>query len=132
MFKISFKVHQKNDNKWFCAAQLERVNKSMNRSMTFMFCVFLGQFTRCCANLFQDFPFSLASICILSFISKLNARSILKVKGCVAKSDTILVAINKRINTNSNEASWSSQLEAVQVLLHVWSYDFYEMGYFTE
>ena len=39
MFKISFKVHQKNDNKWFCAAQLKRVNKSMNRSMTFMFCI---------------------------------------------------------------------------------------------
>ena len=45
------------------------------------------------------------------------------------KSDAILVAINKRINTNSNEAS---QWEAAQVLLHVWSYDFYDMGYFTE
>ena len=53
-------------------------------------------------------------------------------KGCVAKSDAILVAINKRINTNSNEASWSSQWEAARVLLHVWSYDFYAMGYFTE
>ena len=105
MFKISFKVHQKNDNKWFSAAQLKRVNKSMNRSMTFMFCVLLGHFTRRCANLFQDFPFSLASICTLSFISKLNARSILKVKACVAKSDAILVAINKSINTNSNEAT---------------------------
>ena len=49
-----------------------------------------------------------------------------------SKSDAILVAINKRINTNSNEASWASQWEATQVLLHVWSYDFYEMGYFTE
>ena len=48
------------------------------------------------------------------------------------KSDTVLVAINKRINTNSNEANWASQWEAAQVLLHVWSYDFYEMGYFTE
>ena len=76
----------------------------MNRSMTFVFCVLLGHFTRCCANLFQDFPFSLASICILSFISKLNARSILKVKSCVAISDAILVAINKRINTNNYEA----------------------------
>ena len=132
MFKISFKVHQKNDNKWFRAAQLKRVNKSMNRSMTFMFYVLLGHFTRCCANPFQDFPFSFASIYTLSFISKLNARSFLKVKGYVAKSDAILVAINKRINTNSNEASWSSQWEAVQMLLHVWSYDFYEMGYFTE
>ena len=83
-------------------------------------------------NLFQDFPFSLASICTLSFISKLKARSILKVKGCVAKSDAILVAINKWINTNSNEATWSSQWEASQVLLHVLSYHFYEMGYFTE
>ena len=119
MFKISFKVHQKNDNKWSCAAQFKRVNKSMNRSMTFMFCVLLGHFTRCCADLFQDFPFSLASICTLSFISKLDARSILKVKGCVAKSDAILVAINKWMNTNSNEASWSSQWEAAQLLLHV-------------
>ena len=132
MFKISFKVHQKKDNKWFCAAQLKRVNKSMNRSMTFIFCVLLGPFTRCCANLFQDFPFSLASICTLSSISKLNVRSILKVKRCVAKSDAILVAIYKWINTNSNAASWSSQWEAAQVLLHVWSYDFYEMGYFNE
>ena len=83
-----------------------RVNKSMNRSMTFMFSVLLGYFNRCCANLFQDFPFSqFASIRALSFISKLNARSILKVKGCVAESDAILVAINKRINTDSNEAS---------------------------
>ena len=120
MFKISFKVHQKNDNKWPRAAQLKRVNKSMNRLMTFMFCVLLGHFNRCCTYLFQDFPFSqFASICTLSFISKLNARSILKVKGCLAKSDAILVAINKRINTNSNEASWSSQWEAAQVLLHV-------------
>ena len=84
-----------------------------------MFCVLLGQITRWCANLFQDLPFSLASICTLSFISKLNAGSILKVNVCVAKSDAILVAINKRINTNSNEASWVSQWEAVQVLLHV-------------
>ena len=144
MFKISFKVYQKNDNKWVRSAQL-RVNKSMNRSMTFMFCVLLGYFTRCCANLFQDFPFSLASNCTVSFISKLNARSILKVKGCVAKSDAILVAINKRINTNSNEASWSSQWEAAQVLLHVIrnssansvnqipnDYTCDHMGYFTE
>ena len=120
MFKISFKVHQKNDNKWSRAVQLKRVNKSMNQSMTFMFSVHLDHFNRCCANLFQDFPFSqFASICTLSFISKLNARSILKVKGCVAKSAAILVAINKRINTDSNEASWSSQWEAAQVSLHV-------------
>ena len=73
MFTISFKVHQKNDNN-----RLKRFNKSLNRgSMTFMFCVLLGQITRCCANLSKDFPFSLASICTLSFISKLNARSIL-------------------------------------------------------
>ena len=88
--KFHLKFTRKNDNKWSRAAQLKRVNKSMNRSMTFMFCVLLGHFNRCCANLFQDFPFSqFASICTLSFISKLNARSILKVKGCVAKSDAI-------------------------------------------
>ena len=87
-----------------------------------MFCVFLGQITRWCANLFHDFPLSLASICTLSFISKLNAGSILKVNVCLfasPKSDAILVAINKRINTNSNEASWANQWEAAQVLLHV-------------
>ena len=84
-----------------------------------MFCVVLGQITRWCANLFQDFPFSLASICILSFISKLNAGSILKVNVASPTSDAILVAINKRINTNSNEASWASQWETAQVLLHV-------------
>ena len=96
-----------------------------------MLCVLLGHSTGAVLIFFKIFHF-LVSICILSFISKLNARSILKVKGCVAKSDAILVAINKRINTNSNDASWASQWEAVQVLLHVWSYDFYEMGYFTE
>ena len=103
MFKISFKVHQKKDNKWFCAAQLKRVNKSMNRSMTFMFCVVLSHFTRCCANLFSRLSIFSCINLNLSFISKLNARSILKVKGCVAKSDAILVVINKWINTNSNE-----------------------------
>ena len=84
-----------------------------------MFCVLLGQIIRWCANLFQDFPFSLASFCTLSFISKLNAGSILKVNVCVAKIGRILVAINKRINTNNNEASWASQWEAAKVLLHV-------------
>ena len=70
-----------------------------------MFCVLLGQITRWCANLFHDFPFSLVSICTLSFISKLNAGSILKVNVASPKSDAILVAINKRINTNTNETS---------------------------
>ena len=84
-----------------------------------MLCVLLGQITGCCANLYQDFLFSLASICTLSFISKLNAGSILKVKVTLPKSDAILVAINKQINTNRNEASWASQWEAVHVLLHV-------------
>ena len=77
-----------------------------------MFYVLSGQITRCCANLFQEFPFPLASICTLSFVSKLNAGPILKVKVASPKSDAILVAVIKRINTNSNEASW----EAAQVL----------------
>ena len=38
-----------------------------------MFCVLLGQITRWCANLFQDFPFSLASICT-SFHFKIKRR----------------------------------------------------------
>ena len=71
-----------------------------------MLCLLLGQITRCCANLFQDFPFSLASIYTLFFISKIERRNDFKLKGASPKLDAILVAINKRINTNSNEASW--------------------------
>ena len=56
---------------------------------------------------------------LLSFISKLNAGSILKVEVASPKSKAILVAINKRNNANSNEASWASQCDAAQVLLHV-------------
>ena len=54
-----------------------------------MLCELLSQITSCCANLFQDFPFSLASISTLSFISKLNAGSILKVKVTSPNSDAI-------------------------------------------
>ena len=36
------------------------------------------------------------------------AGSILKVKVASPKWDAILVAINKQINANSNEASWAS------------------------
>ena len=86
---------------------LKRVNKSMNRSIK------PGNPLHVLRTFFQDFPFSFASTCTLSSISKLNAGSILKVNVCV------LIAINKRINTNSNEASWASQWEAAQVLLHV-------------
>ena len=95
----------------------QQVNESVN---DLMFCVLLGHFTRGCADLFQDFPFSLPSICTLSFISKLNARSILKVKGYIAKSDAVLVAINKRINTNSNEASWCSKWEGIITRVIIW------------
>ena len=50
-----------------------------------------------------------------------------------ANADTILVAMNKRSNTNINEGIYANQWEALQVLLHVvWLYDFYDMGYFTE
>ena len=66
----------------------------------------------------------------LSFISKLKARSVSKVNAISANANTILFAINKRINTNINEGSKADQGEALQVLLHVWSY--YFMGYWTE
>ena len=66
---------------------------------------------------FQDFPFSLATICNLSFISKLNVGSILKGEVASPKSDVILIAITKRINTNSNEAIWANQWEAVYVVI---------------
>ena len=49
-----------------------------------------------------------------------------------ANVDAILVVINKRSNTNINEGNLANQWEALQVLLHVWLYDFYDMGYFTE
>ena len=107
-----FKVHQKNDNNRCSSESTSQWIGQWLWGNPFMFCVLLGQITRCCANLLQDFPFSLASICTLSFISKLNARPILKVKVASLKSDPILVAINKRINANSNEASWASQWEA--------------------
>ena len=85
---------------------LKRVNKSMNRSMNLgnlphAPCI-LGKITRCCANLFQDFPFLLHQFVLHCSFQKLNAGSIV----APPNSDAILVAINKRINTNSNEASW--------------------------
>ena len=52
------------------------------------------------------------------------------VKVVLANADTILVAINKWSNMNINDQA--NQWEALQVLLHVWLYDFYDMGYFTE
>ena len=61
----------------------QQVNESVND--LHVLCTFRS-FHQICANLFQDFPFSLASVCTLYFISKLNARSILNVNGCVAKS----------------------------------------------
>ena len=68
----------------------------------------------------------------LKIISKLKAGSLSKVKVVSANVDTILVAINKLSNTNINESNWANQWEALQVLLYVWLYDFYNMGYFTE
>ena len=84
-----------------------------------MLCLLLDQTTRCCTYLFQDFPFSLAIICALSFISKLNAGSILKGTVALPKSDAIVVAINKWINTNSNKAIRATQWEAVQMFFFV-------------
>ena len=68
-----------------------------------MLCALLSKITRCCANLFQDFPFSLASIFTVFYSSKIKRRIDFVAS---PKSDAIFVAINKRINTNSNEASW--------------------------
>ena len=116
MFKRSFKVHQKNDNNKFCAAQAkQRVNESVNESGESPSCsvYFKVESPGVVLILFKIPLFSPASICALSFISKLNAGSILKVKVASSKSDAILVAINKRINTNNNEASWATQWEAV-------------------
>ena len=62
----------------------------------------------------------------------MKAGSVSKVKVVSANADAILVAINNRINTNNNKGNKASQWEVLQVLLHKWSYDFYNMGYFTE
>ena len=64
------------------------------------------------------------------FISKLRTGAVSKKKA--VSVDTIFVAINKRIYTNINEGNEAKQWEALQVLLHMWSYDFYDMGYFIE
>ena len=61
---------------------------------------------------------------------KTEGRACFKVK--VVSADAILVAINKWFNTNISEANKANQWEALQVLLHVWSYDFYDISYFTE
>ena len=85
---------------------LKQVNKSMKRSVNLgMLCVFSGKIIRCCANLFQGFPFLLHQSVSYSSFQKLNTGSILKLKVASPKPDAILVAINKRINTNSNEDS---------------------------
>ena len=68
----------------------------------------------------------------LKIISKLKAVTVSKVKVVSANADTILVAINKQSNMSINESNYANQWEALHVLLHVWLYDFYDMGYFTE
>ena len=75
---------------------------------------------------------SLTFIVHLKIISKLKAGSVSKVKVVSANADTNLVAIKKRSNTNINEGNKANQWEALQVLLHVWLHNFYDMGYFTE
>ena len=47
----------------------------------------------------------LAFIVLLKIISKLKAGSVPNVKVVSANADTILVAINKRCNTNINEGN---------------------------
>ena len=75
-------------------------------------------------------PFPL--ICTFLFISKLKAESVSKVKVVSANADTILATINKRSNKNIKEGNKVNQWEALQMLLHIWSYDFYDMDYFIE
>ena len=55
-------------------------------------------------------------------------------ESCIGERGHILVAINKWRNTNINEGNKGNQWQALQVLLHVhvWLYDFFDMGYFTE
>ena len=71
-----------------------------------MLCVLSGQNTRCCANLFEDFPFSHGSIYTLFFTAKIKRKTDFESEIVLQKSDAILVAINKRILKNSSKASW--------------------------
>ena len=84
-FKISFKFHLKNDNKQFCAAQASQ----WIWGIPFMFCVVLGQITRC-SNLFKISHFYLHQ-----FVHFKIKRRIDRFRKW--KSDAILVATNKRI-----------------------------------
>ena len=52
----------------------------------------------------------------LKIISKLKAGSVPKVKVVSANADIILVAVNKRCNTNINVGNTANQWEALQVL----------------
>ena len=52
------------------------------------------------------------------------AGSVPNVKIVLANANTILLAINKRGNMNINEGNSANQRDALQVLLHVWLYDF--------
>ena len=74
----------------------------------------------CYLFFFNTVPFPRPSICTTSLIS----NSFAKVKLLASSEfiiDAILVAINKRNNTNSNAVNYGSQWESVQVLLHVCS-----------
>ena len=62
-----------------------------------MLCVLLGQNNRCCANLFEDFPFSHASICTLFFPTKIKRTIDFESEVVSQKSDAILVAIKQQI-----------------------------------
>ena len=128
MFKISKKVHQKNDKNRFCAAQAsQRGNESViDWGISFMFCVLFHvlctfrsnhqvlclSFSRfsnfSCINLYFIVHFKVK--CRIDFESlKLRRQN---------RTPYWLLSTNG-LNTNSNEASWASQWEAAQVLLHV-------------
>ena len=57
-----------------------------------------------------------SDIPISGFPGWLKAESVPNVKVVAANADTILVASNKRCNTNINEGYWANQWEALQVL----------------
>ena len=116
---------------------LKRVNKSMKRSMNLgnplhVLCTFRSNHQVVCWSFSR---FSIFSCISLYFIVHFKIKRRIDFESeCLRRQNRTpsLVAVNKRINTDSNEASWANQWEAAQVLLHAWSCNFYEMGYFTE
>ena len=95
---MSFKIHQKNNNRESVRYHSSESESQPNRSTTLENPLHnLCQMTNCCANRFQGFPFPLKFNCTFRSFQNFENSS------WSPKAVAILVAINKRINTNRKE-----------------------------